>query len=204
LVALLFPGVLSAQQSCSFVPGTQLAGGVCATTAAELLPKTTAWIEARIAEGSGPNADELAKLKELIEAANSWWQGGPKLHIVRAWYGHLGTKWSEGSQCSATRAVRTSCERKSECAVTAAAGGTLIDPVPICGFDPAPVARGLARGLVVQYSCESGDPAFWDKLLNDPLKHPDTREPYDRHNSLTVVLRTSAMKIRCRFPATAE
>jgi hypothetical protein len=144
----------------------------------------------------------VGKLEELKRVAGSLTDVfKPGVHIIQAWYGHLGTRPPKGSQCEATGTMVPLCEGKPSCAAPAVAGGgTLLDPVAICGFDPASYARGLARGLRVKYSCESGGPELWDQLARNRLINPDTGKEYDKDNSYTVELRSSAMKINCAFP----
>jgi hypothetical protein len=127
----------------------------------------------------------------------------PKIHIIAAWYGQIGRPWSEGSQCSATHIMRDLCERQESCSASGsnngAGGGGALDPIKLCGGDPAPDARGLARGLTVDYSCEAGDYEFWADLARNPLNRPGG-EPYTRGNTNRTVLRSAAMKINCEFP----
>lgn len=147
--------------------------------------------------------DELAKLAGHITPLVGPLE--PKIHIVGAWYGHLGRPWSRGVQCSATNAMTARCERKASCSAEAIAGGSLIDPVKLCGLNPAPYARGLARGLAVEYTCETGDDAFWDELRTHPAVHSGTKKPrYGPKDTQKVVLRSSSMNISCSFPVESD
>jgi len=124
--------------------------------------------------------------------------GDSKIHIIGAWFGHIGQRWSQGNQCSATRAMRARCERKAECTAGETAGA--IDAKSLCGFDPAPVARGKARGLVVRYTCEYGGREFWDELAGSPLINPVTNAKYKKAKTIVATLRSTTMKLSCSFP----
>ncbi|MCC7250505.1 hypothetical protein [Hyphomicrobium sp.] len=145
---------------------------------------------------------KLAKLGDQIEKLTELPK--PRIHIVQAWYGHLGRRQPATSRCfaEATNAIKTRCERQTSCAAEGRSGSALLDPIKLCGFDPAPTARGRARGLVVEYSCEKGDADFWAKLYSDPLVRPDDGAPYDETNTVRTVLRSSAMQLSCEFPVT--
>jgi hypothetical protein len=144
--------------------------------------------------------NELIAIRKQTEALTA--SSEPKIHIIAAWYGHIGGTWSEGSQCSATAAMRTYCERKGSCSANGPgnANGAPLNPIQLCGLDPAPNARGLARGLTVDYACETGNDEFWAGLTKDPLTRPGG-EAYSRSNSLRTVLRSPAMTLNCVFPA---
>jgi hypothetical protein len=129
-----------------------------------------------------------------------------KIHVVRSWYGNLQGNWSEGEQCDATNTMRAKCQGQSECEAPAATDKVRVDPVALCGFDPAPNARGRARGLVVQYSCQRGGREHWEALARYPLIDPDTGETFNsvNRNLTSVVLRSSGMKLRCPYPVARQ
>ena len=137
-----------------------------------------------------------AHINELTDAGES------KIHIIGAWFGHIGQRWSQGNQCSATSAMRARCERQADCSGPDTTGK--INAASLCGYDPAPVARGKARGLVVRYTCENGGRKFWDKLVSNPLINPMTKKRYTRDESITTVLRSATSNIRCSFPAESQ
>ncbi len=116
-----------------------------------------------------------------------------RIHVVRAWYGHVESNWRDGMQCNATNAMRTLCEGNPHCNPPATPADGPLNPIALCGFDPAPFARGRVRGLVVQYACERGGQEHWDNLATNPLV-----EPYN-----IARLQSGAMSIRCPSPAPA-
>ncbi len=164
--------------------------------------------EARLARlREKPNTSKyLNELETAARGLESSVKEPLKIHIVRAWYGQLRSTWRQGNQCGATNAMRAECQEKLECSSPETAANAVIDPIPLCGYDPAEFARGAARGLVVQYSCERGSTDHWEKLARRPTIDPVSGKKYSRanHNMKSAVLRSGSMKIRCSYPVKVQ
>ncbi len=58
--------------------------------------------------------------------------------------------------CSATQAIRAICHGQPACLTTSEATPSRTG-IQLCGYEPAPYAEPMHRGLVVEYDCQSSD-----------------------------------------------
>ena len=125
-----------------------------------------------------------------------------KIHVLTSWFGDLRTDWREGRLCTSTSAIKALCEANTECKLPE---GTGTPPSPfnqesLCGFDPAPLVDIRFKGVVVEYTCVRGGKQIWDAVAQYPGTDPTTRAAWTPRDVNQVVLRSSAMSIRCPFP----
>jgi hypothetical protein len=140
-----------------------------------------------------------------------------RINVVSAWFGHIPTIKQKTPAdpyayndrfCSATRALRTRCQGKFACyqtAATQAGAGAVagnqaattttaeLTGSSLCGFEPAPFADPMERGVVVYYECLAIGLGKWRAIgAGDPVRVSTTP-------LLKAELRASAIEeIRCQ------
>ncbi len=156
-------------------------------------------LEAALADAD--KSKPVPKARDAFDKAWALIEPDFQIHVLRSWFGDLRTDWDEGRLCTSTPAIKTVCEAKTECTpLQAGVAPAQFNQEILCGFDPAPLVDVRFKGVVVEYACVRGRKSAWNKVTQYPGTDPATGVAWAPRDINQVVLRSSAMGIRCPFP----